>query len=38
MSITVQNTSSDETALKNELNKRIKESKPANPEKDFENS
>ncbi len=38
MSIAIQNTSSDETALKNELNKRTKESKPANPEKDFENS
>ena len=38
MSITVQNTSSDETALKNELNTRIKESRPTSPEKDFENN
>ena len=38
MSITIQNISSDETALKNELNTRIKKSKPADPEKDFENS
>ena len=38
MTITIQNISSDERALKNEYNTRVKESKPANPEKDFENS
>tara|TARA_Y100000739_G_C20604770_1_gene465005 strand:- start:19 stop:2592 length:2574 start_codon:yes stop_codon:yes gene_type:complete len=38
MTITIQNISSDEIALKNEYNTRLKESKPANPEKDFENS